>query len=205
MQAEQVLIATGFKPNSSELGLEEVGVEMDGRKFIKIDGEMRTNVPGIWAIGDVTGQLLLAHVASAQGVVCAESMAGTKCSALDYSMMPRTTFSQPQVASFGLSESQVKEKGIAYKTGRFNFIANGKALGLGEGNGFTKILMAEDGKLLGAHLIGPDVCELLPELTLAQQNGLTMEAIAQNIHSHPTLGEALQDAAHAALGRSIQS
>ncbi len=205
LQAEQVLIATGFKPNSADLGLEEVGVETDGRKFIKIDEKMCTNVPGIWAIGDITGQLLLAHVASAQGVVCAETIAGMKCSALDYSMMPRTTFSHPQVASFGLSESQAKEKGIAYKTGRFNFIANGKALGLGEGAGFIKILMATDGKLLGAHLIGPDVCELLPELTLAQQNGLTMEAIAQNIHSHPTLGEALQDAAHAALGRSIQS
>lgn len=205
LQAEQVLIATGFMPNTADIGLEQTGVELDARQFIKIDEMMHTNVPSIWAIGDVTGRLLLAHVASAQGIACAEAIAGQAGHALDYTMMPRTTFCQPQVASFGISETQAKEQGVAYKTGRFNFIANGKAAGLGEGSGFVKILVTPEGRLLGAHLIGPEVCELLPELTLAQQNGLTIEAIARNVHSHPTLGEAIQDAAHAAIGKSIQS
>jgi dihydrolipoamide dehydrogenase len=205
LTSEQVLIATGFKPNTSDMGLEQIGVGLDRRSFIQVNEHMRTNLPGVWAVGDVTGQLLLAHVASAQGILCAESIAGQENPPLDYTQLPRTTFSQPQVASFGLSEAQARERGLTYKTGRFNFIANGKALGLAEGSGFVKLLVDPAGKLLGAHLIGPDVCELLPELTLAQQNGLSVEAIARNVHSHPTLGEAVQEAAHAAIGRSIQS
>lgn len=206
IDVEQVLIATGFKPNSLEIGLEEAGIELDARKFIKVDGQMATNVPGYWAVGDVTGQLLLAHVASAQGIICAEAIAGLKTEPLDYQMIPRVTYSNPQIASFGLTEEQVKAKGLEYKIGRFNFIANGKALGIGENNGYAKIIMNTNSeKILGAHLVGAEVAELLPELTLAAQNDLTVEAIARNIHAHPTLGEAIQDAAHAALGKSIQA
>ncbi|HEX7433224.1 MAG TPA: FAD-dependent oxidoreductase, partial [Anaerolineaceae bacterium] len=173
--------------------------------FIEIDERMSTNVPGIWAIGDVSGKLLLAHVASAQGIVCAESIAGAETVTLDYTMMPRATFCQPQIASFGLTEAQAKEKGYAIKVGRFNFQANGKALGMGEGSGFAKIITdSKYGELLGAHLIGPEVSELLPELTLAQQMELTTAEIARNVHAHPTLSEILMEAAHDAEGHAIQ-
>lgn len=206
IEVEQVLVATGFKPNSLGMGLEEAGIELDGRKFIQIDDRMATNVPGYWAIGDVTGRLLLAHVASEQGILCAENIAGQTTHALDYAMMPRVTYSSPQIASFGMTETQAKEKGIDYKIGRFNFIANGKAVGIGEHSGFAKIIMdAKTERILGAHLIGADVSELLPELTLAAQNDLTLEAISRNVHAHPTLSEAVLDAAQVALGRSIQA
>ena len=132
IEAEQALMAIGFKPNTSGLGLEDVGVALDKRGFIIIDDRMATNVPGIWAIGDVTGKLLLAHVASAQGIVCAENIAGVETVTLDYRMMPRATYCHPQAASFGLTESQAKEEGYDVKVGRFPFQANGKALGLGE-------------------------------------------------------------------------
>jgi dihydrolipoamide dehydrogenase len=204
LQAEQTLVAIGFKPNSGGLGLEEQGVTISSRGFIEIDERMSTNVPGIWAIGDVSGKLLLAHVASAQGIVCAESIAGTETVTLDYTMMPRATFCQPQIASFGLTEAQAKEKGVAIKVGRFNFQANGKALGMGEGNGFAKIITdSKYGELLGAHLIGPEVSELLPELTLAQQMELTTAEITRNVHAHPTLSEVIMEAAHDAEGHAI--
>ena len=205
LQAEQTLVAIGFKPNSGGLGLEEQGVTISSHGFIEIEERMSTNVPGIWAIGDVSGKLLLAHVASAQGIVCAESIAGAETVTLDYTMMPRATFCQPQIASFGLTEAQAKEKGYAIKVGRFNFQANGKALGMGEGSGFAKIITdSKYGELLGAHLIGPEVSELLPELTLAQQMELTTAEIARNVHAHPTLSEILMEAAHDAEGHAIQ-
>ncbi len=165
---------------------------------------MATNVPGIWAIGDVTGKLLLAHVASAQGIVCAENIAGAETITLDYTMMPRATYCHPQVASFGLTEAQAKEKGYELKVGRFPFQANGKALGLGDYAGFVKILTdAKYGEILGAHMIGPDVSELLPELTLAQRMEMTSAEIARNVHAHPTLSETLMEAAEGAEGHSI--
>jgi dihydrolipoamide dehydrogenase len=203
--AEQLLLAAGFKPNTTDLGLEEVGIEFTERKFIKTDGRMATNVPGIWAIGDVTGYLLLAHVASTQGILCAEAMAGQETKPIDYNMVPRATYCQPQVASFGYTEAQAKEKGYDVKVGRFPFQANGKALGLGDYAGFAKIITdAKYGEILGAHLIGPDVSELLPELTLAQRMELTIEDVANNIHAHPTLSEALMEAAAGAIDKSIQ-
>jgi dihydrolipoamide dehydrogenase len=206
IEAEQTLIATGFKPNTSNLGLEEIGVELTERKFVQVNEHMATNVPGIWAIGDVTGKLLLAHVASAQGVVCAESIAGEETKPLDYAMMPRATFSQPQVASFGYTEAQAKEKGLEYKVGKFSFQANGKALGLGDYAGFAKIIAdANSGELLGAHLVGPEVSELLPELTLAKNSELTVEEIAGNVHAHPTLSEVLMEASLAVNGKTIQA
>lgn len=204
IEADQALVAIGFKPNSANLGLEDLGVEVDKRGFVQIDDRMSTNVPGIWAIGDVTGKLLLAHVASAQGIVCAENIAGYPTVKLDYRMMPRATYCHPQVASFGLTEAQAKEEGYEVKVGRFPFQANGKSLGLGESTGFIKIVTdVKYGEILGAHLIGPEVSELLPELTLAQSMELTAEEIARNVHAHPTLSEVIMEAAHAVVGEAI--
>ncbi|MBI5293662.1 MAG: dihydrolipoyl dehydrogenase [Chloroflexi bacterium] len=206
LEADQVLVATGFKPNSKGIGLEAVGVKTGPRGFIEIDDGMRTNVPGVWAIGDVTGKLLLAHVGSAQGIVCAETIAGHETVVLDYDMMPRATYCQPQVASFGYTEAQAKEKGYEIKTAKFNFIANGKALGLGEGTGWIKIVTdAKYGEILGAHMVGPEVTELLPEFTLAHNLELTAEEIARNVHAHPTLSEVIMEAAHGLTGGYIHS
>jgi dihydrolipoamide dehydrogenase len=204
LEAEQALVAIGFRPNSKGLGLEELGVKISERGFIEIDERMATNVPGIWAIGDVTGKLMLAHVGSAMGIVCAEHIAGHETVTLDYEMMPRATYCQPQVASFGLTEAQAKERGYAVKIGRFPFQANGKALGLGDYAGWVKLVVDEKyGEILGAHLIGPEVTELLPELTLAHMLELTPAEIARNVHAHPTLSEALMEAAHGAEGAAI--
>ena len=204
LEAEQALVAIGFRPNSKDLGLEEQGVKISERGFIEIDERMATNVPGVWAIGDVTGKLMLAHVGSAMGIVCVENIAGVETIKLNYEMLPRATFCQPQIASFGLTEAQCKERGIEYKVGRFPFQANGKALGLGESSGWVKLLTeARYGEILGAHLIGPEVTELLPELTLAQMMELTPAEIARNVHAHPTLSEVLMEAAHGVEGHSI--
>jgi dihydrolipoamide dehydrogenase len=204
LEAEQALISIGFKPNTGEIGLESAGVALNERGFVKVDPRMATNVPGIWAIGDVTGELLLAHVGSAQGIICAENIAGAETITLDYRMMPRATYCQPQVASFGLTEAQAREQGHDIKVGRFNFIANGKALGLGDYAGWVKIISdTRYGEILGAHMIGPDVSELLPELTLAQRMELTSVEIARNVHAHPTLSEVLMEAAHAVEGQAI--
>jgi dihydrolipoamide dehydrogenase len=204
LEAEQALLAIGFRPNSKELGLEEAGVKINERGFIEIDEKMSTNIPGIWAIGDVTGKLMLAHVGSAMGIVCSENIAGQETVTLDYEMMPRATYCQPQVASFGLTEDQAKERGYKIKVGRFPFQANGKALGLGDYAGWVKLVTNEEfGEILGASLVGPEVTELLPELTLARMMELTPEEIARNVHAHPTLSEALMEAAHAAQGNAI--
>jgi dihydrolipoamide dehydrogenase len=205
LEAEQALVAIGFKPNSADLGLEALGVKLGPRGMVEIDGRMATNIPGVWAIGDVTGKLMLAHVASAMGIICAENIAGAPTVTLDYEMMPRATYSEPQVASFGLTEAQARERGHEVKVGRFNFQANGKALGLGDYAGWAKILTdAKYGEILGAHLVGPEVTELLPELTLARMMELTTAEIARNVHAHPTLSEVLMEAAHAAEGHAIQ-
>ncbi len=204
LEADQALVAIGFRPNSKGLGLEELGVKISERGFIEIDEHMATNVPGIWAIGDVTGKLMLAHVGSAMGIVAAENIAGVETVTLDYEMMPRATYCQPQVASFGLTEAQAKERGYQVKTGRFPFQVNGKALGLGDYAGWVKLVVDEKyGELLGAHLIGPEVTELLPELTLAHMMELTPAEIARNVHAHPTLSEVLMEAAHVAEGAAI--
>ena len=204
LEVEQVLVATSFTPNSKGLGLDTVGVKMDQRGFVEINEKMQTNVPGIWAVGDVTGKLMLAHVGSAMGIICAENIAGAETVTLDYEMMPRATYCHPQVASFGLTEAQAKERGHNIKIGRFPFQANGKALGLGDYAGFVKIVMDEKyGEILGAHMIGPEVTELLPELTLAHMMELTPHEIARNVHAHPTLSETLMEAAHGASGTPI--
>jgi dihydrolipoamide dehydrogenase len=205
IEADQALVAIGFQPNTTNLGLNEIGVSLNQKGFIEINDKMATNVPGIWAIGDVTGKLLLAHVASAQGMICAESMAGKENRTLNYQNMPRATYCTPQVASFGMNEAQARAAGHELKISKFPFQANGKALGLGEPSGFIKLISnAKYGELLGAALIGPEVTELLPELTLAQQMELTAEQIAQNVHAHPTLSEVLMEAAEGIEGQPIQ-
>jgi dihydrolipoamide dehydrogenase len=204
LDAEQALVAIGFRPNSADMDLDKAGVQMDDRGFVQIDERMATNVPGIWAIGDVTGKLMLAHVASAQAMICAENIAGVETVTLDYEMMPRATYSQPQVASFGLTEAQAAERGFDVKVGSFPFQANGKALGLGDYGGWVKLITdAKYGEILGAHMIGPEVTELLPELTIAQMMELTPAEIARNVHAHPTLSEVLMEAAHDAEGHAV--
>ena len=206
IEAEQAMVAIGVKPNTQGLGLEAAGIKVSPRGMVEIDERMATNVPGVWAIGDVTGKLMLAHVASAMGIVCAENIAGADTVKLDYDAMPRAIYSQPQVASFGLTEAQAKERGLEVKVGRFPFQANGKALGLGDYAGWVKLVIdAKYGEFLGAHLVGPEVTELLPELTLARMMELTPAEVARNVHAHPTLSEALMEAAHAAEGHPIHT
>ena len=206
LDAERVLIAIGIQPNSQDLGLEALGVQME-RGHVVVDDQMRTNVPGVYAIGDLTGKLALAHVASAQGMVAAEAIAGqgeAHARPLEYEMLPRCTYCQPQVASLGLTEAQAVERGHQVKVGKFFFLANGKALGLNERDGFVKILADESsGEILGAHMVGPEVTELLPELALARSCELTPDEIARTVHAHPTLSEAIMEAAHAVFGQAI--
>ncbi|WP_305092574.1 dihydrolipoyl dehydrogenase [Prescottella sp. R16] len=202
---DKVLQSVGFAPNVTGYGLENTGVQLTDRGAIAIDERMRTNVPGIYAIGDVTAKLQLAHVAEAQGVVAAETIGGAETMELgDYRMMPRATFCQPQVASFGLTEEQAKAEGYDVKVATFPFMANGKAHGLADPTGFVKLIADKThGELIGGHLIGPDVSELLPELTLAQKWDLTVNELARNVHTHPTLSEALQEAIHGLAGHMI--
>lgn len=204
LEADKVLQAIGFKPRVEGYGLEKTGVKLTDRGAIAIDGFMRTNVPGIYAIGDVTAKLMLAHVAEAMGVVAAETIAGAHTMELNFDMMPRATYCQPQIASFGYTEKQAREKGYDVKVAKFPFTANGKAHGLGDATGFVKLISDKKyGELLGGHLIGPDVTELLPELTLAQQWELTTAELARNVHAHPTLSEALKEAIHGLEGHMI--
>ncbi|WP_461109414.1 dihydrolipoyl dehydrogenase [Tessaracoccus terricola] len=204
LEASRFLSAIGFAPRTEGYGLEKLGVELTDRGAVGIDDFMRTNVENVYAIGDCTGKMMLAHTAEAQGIVAAETIAGVETHPINYDMIPRATYSQPQVASFGYSEQQAKDKGYEVKVSKFPFAANGKAWGLGDATGFVKIVAdARYNEILGAHMIGPDVTELLPELTLAQAYDLTTDEIARNIHAHPTLSEAMKEAAHGIGGHMI--
>lgn len=207
LTVERCMVSIGFAPRVEGYGLENTGVKLTERGAIEIDDFMRTNVDHIYAIGDVTAKLQLAHVAEAQGVVAAEVIAGAETQELgDYMMMPRATFCNPQVASFGYTEEQAKAKfeGREIKTATFPFSANGKAAGLAETAGFVKIVAdAEFGEIVGAHMVGANVSELLPELTLAQRFDLTCEEIGRNVHTHPTLSEAMKEAAEGIMGHMI--
>ncbi|AGM04371.1 dihydrolipoyl dehydrogenase [Amycolatopsis keratiniphila] len=204
LEADKVLQAIGFQPRVEGYGLDKTGVELTDRGAIAVDARGRTNVPHIFAIGDVTAKLMLAHASESMGVVAAETIAGAETMELDFVMIPRATYCQPQIASFGWTEEQAREKGFDVQVAKFPFTANGKAHGLGEAVGFVKILSdATHGELLGAHLIGPEVTELLPELTLAQQWDLTVHEISRNVHAHPTLGEAVKEAVHGLAGHMI--
>ncbi|MEO8217360.1 MAG: dihydrolipoyl dehydrogenase [Acidobacteriota bacterium] len=204
LEADKILQAIGFQPRAEGYGLEKTGVKLTDRGAIDIDDAMRTNVANIYAIGDVTSKLMLAHVAEAQGVIAAETIAGAATNTLDYVMMPRATYCQPQVASFGYTEKQARELGFDINVAKFPFTANGKAHGLGDTVGFVKLIADKKyNELLGGHLIGPDVTELLPELTLAQKWELTADEVARNVHSHPTLSESIKEAAHGLMGHML--
>ena len=205
LKADKVLQAIGFAPNIDGYGLDKAGVKITDEKAIGIDDFMRTNVPHVYAIGDVTGLLQLAHVAEAQGVVAAETIAGAETMPLgDYRMLPRATFCQPQVASFGLTEEQARAEGYDVRVAKFPFTANAKAHGVGDPSGFVKLIAdGRYGELIGGHLIGHDVSELLPELTLAQKWDLTANELARNVHTHPTMSEALQECFHGLIGHMI--
>ncbi|MER5931472.1 dihydrolipoyl dehydrogenase [Streptomyces sp. NPDC002054] len=204
LETDRVLQAIGFAPNVTGYGLEATGVGVTERGAVEVDGRCRTSVPHIFAIGDVTAKLMLAHTAEAMGVIAAETIADAETMELDYPMIPRATYCQPQIASFGWTEAQATEKGFDVKVAKFPFTANGKAHGLGDTAGFVKLISdATHGEIIGAHLIGPDVTELLPQLTLAQQWDLTVHEVARNVHAHPTLGEAVKEAVHGLAGHMI--
>jgi dihydrolipoamide dehydrogenase len=207
LQADKVLMAIGIQTNTDKVAIDAAGVDVSERGFIEVDEVMRTNVPHIFAIGDCTGKLALAHVASAMAVVAAETIAGVETLPIPderYIFMPRCTYCHPQVASLGMTEAQAKEAGYEINVGKFPFMPNGKAQALNERTGFVKIIAdAKYGEILGAHLVGPDVTELLPELSLAQFMEITPAEIARNVHAHPTLSEALMEAAHAVEGHPI--
>ena len=203
LACDKVLVAIGVRPNSEDLGLDALSVATEGG-YIQVDETMATNLPGVYAIGDVTGKLALAHVASAQAAVAAEAIAGLEPQPLDYAMMPRATYCQPQIASFGLTEAQAVEAGHDVKIGKFNIQANGKALGMGDTDGMIKLVVdSRYGEILGAHLVGPEVTELLGELALTRLlEGTTLE-LGWLVHAHPTISEIIKEAALAAEGRAV--
>ncbi len=204
IETDKVLQAIGFAPRLDGYGLENTGVKTTDRGAIEVDARGRTNVDGVWAIGDVTGKLMLAHTAEAMGIVAAETIAGAETMEIEFDMIPRATYCQPQIASFGYSEEQAKEKGYDVKVAKFPFSANGKAKGLGDTTGFVKLVAdAKYNEIIGAHLIGPDVTELLPALTLAQRWDLTADEVARNVFAHPTLSEAVKEAVEGLAGHMI--
>jgi len=203
----KVLIAIGIQPNTETLNLESVGVETNQHGFVQVDEVMQTNVPHIYSIGDCNGKLGLAHVASAQALVAAETIAGVETMPMPderYRFIPRCTYCKPEVASMGYTEAEAKEAGYDVKIGKFPFMPNGKAQALNVKSGFAKLITdAKYGEILGAHIVGPDATELLPEITLAQMMEMTPAELAQNVHAHPTLSEVIMEAAHAAEGHAI--
>jgi dihydrolipoamide dehydrogenase len=204
LEAGKFLAAFGFAPRVEGYGLENTGVTVSERGAIEIDDFGRTNVENVYAIGDCTGKMMLAHVAEAMGIVAAETINGAETMPVAFDFVPRATYCNPQVASFGYSEAQAKEKGYDVRTASFPFTANGKAMGLGEAVGFVKVVAdAEHNEIIGAHMIGPNVTELLPVLTMAQQWDLTADEVARNVFAHPTLGEAVKEAVHGIAGHMI--
>ena len=205
IECDKVLVAVGTQGNVTGIGLEEVGVATE-RDFVVIDDTMRTNVEGIYAIGDVTGKLLLAHVASAQGVTAVETIAGLDPPTLDYTLMPRATYCKPQVASFGLTEAQARESGHAVKIGTFPYVASGKALALAETEGMIKLVIeAEIGDVLGAHMIGSEATEMLGELSMTRLLEGTNKELGWLVHPHPTISEMVKEAALDADGEAIHT
>lgn len=203
LEADRMLSAIGFAPRVQGYGLENAGVSTE-RGAIPVDERGRTNVANIFAVGDVTGKLMLAHTAEAMGVVAAETIGGAETQEIEFDFIPRATYCQPQIASFGYSEEQAKEKGYDVKVAKFPFTANGKAMGLGEAVGFVKVVAdSQYNEIIGAHMIGPDVTELLPVLNLAQRWDLTADEVSRNVFAHPTLGEAIKEAVHGISGHML--
>lgn len=203
LRADVALVAIGVQGNVEDIGLEAAGVEVE-RGFIKVGPHMETNVPGIYAIGDVAGAPLLAHAASAEGMAAVSHFAGKDPSPVDHTFTPGCTYCRPQVASLGLTESQAKEKGLSIRVGRFPFRANGRALGHGDYEGFVKVIFGDaHGEVLGAHIVGPEATEILGEMGLAASAELTHNEILATIHAHPTLSEALAEATGDAFDEAI--
>lgn len=202
LAADQVLAAIGIQANIEGIGLEEVGVEVERGK-IKVDEYYRTHIPGIYAIGDIVPGPALAHVASAEGICCVEQICGLNPQPVDYTTIPSCIFTTPEVASVGATEQQLQEQGIEYKVGRFPFTASGKATATGDRDGFIKLLFGADERLLGAHMVGAHVTEMLGEATVAKTLGATAHRIARTIHAHPTMNEGIMEAAEAFLGAAI--
>lgn len=204
LEADRLLSAIGFAPRLEGYGLESIGVETTERGAIQVDSRGRTNVENVYAVGDVTGKLMLAHTASFMGIVAAETIGGVETQEIDFDFIPRATYCHPQIASMGYSEEQAKEKGYDVKVAKFPFSANGKAAGMGAPAGFVKIVAdAEHNEIIGAHLIGPDVTELLPVLNAAQTWDLTADELSRVVFAHPTLGEAVMEALHGVSGHMI--
>jgi dihydrolipoamide dehydrogenase len=203
LKADYALNAIGVQGNIEDIGLEDVGVELE-KGYIKIDKFMKTNVDGIYAIGDVAGPPWLAHKASAEGIALVEHLAGENDLGMRYDNIPGCTYCHPQVASVGMTEEKAKEEGYKVKVGKFPFQANGKAHGIGEAKGFVKIVFDEKyGEILGAHMIGPDVTEMIGEVGVARTLEGTAETIFKTIHAHPTLSESIMEAAAQAYGESV--
>jgi dihydrolipoamide dehydrogenase len=200
---DRVLLGVGVQPNSDGIGLEKVGVQTE-RGFIKVNDRLETTIPGVFAVGDVTGKLALAHVAFAQGVFVAEYLKGLNPPAIDYVGMPRCTYCVPQVASIGLTEKQARERGLKVKAGKFPFRGAGKAIAIGEFEGFIKIVADEEsGEVLGAHMIGPEVTEMIAEIGVLKTLEGTPHELGATTHAHPTLSEAVREAALALRGEAI--
>ncbi|MEZ4226877.1 MAG: dihydrolipoyl dehydrogenase [Polyangiaceae bacterium] len=203
VECDVVLVAVGMKPRSRGIGLEELGVTIDSRGFVSTDEQCRTNVPGIWAIGDVSGPPMLAHKASKEGEVCAEALAG-KAAAKDFVTIPGIIFTDPEIATVGMTDVQAKERGHEVRVGKFPFAALGRAMSLGETDGFVKVVSdAKNHRILGIHIVGPNASDLISEAALALEMVATAEDMALTVHPHPTLGEALMEASAAALGHAI--
>ena len=203
IDCDKVLVAVGVQGNVDGIGLESAGVQTE-RGFIPVNDSMQSNIPSIYAIGDVTGKLLLAHVASAQGVTAVEHIAGLDPPALDYGQMPRAIYCRPQVASFGLTEEQARQAGYSVKIGKFPLSASGKALALNESEGMVKLVVeAEIGELLGGHMIGAEVTEMLGELGMAKLLEATTTELGWLVHPHPTISETIKEAALAAEGQAV--
>jgi dihydrolipoamide dehydrogenase len=202
-EADIVLSAVGVTPNTENLGLEEVGVEMEKDK-VKVDEFYRTNVEGVYAIGDIVHGPALAHVASAEGIACVEKIAGEHTEAVDYNNIPACTYTSPEVASVGITEKIAKEEGLEVRVGKFPFTASGKAKAAGEPDGFVKLIFdAKYGELLGAHLIGANVTEMIAELVVARKLETTGHEMIKSVHPHPTMSEAIMEAAAAAYDEVI--
>ena len=205
VEADYVLVTVGRKPNTEEIGLEELGIKKDDRGLIEVDKQSRTSIDNIFAIGDIVHGLPLAHKASYEGKIAAEAIAGEK-SEVDYIGMPAVCFTEPELATVGFNEADAKEEGYEVVTGQFPFGANGRALGLNKTDGFVKVVARkEDGLVLGAQIAGDGASDIIAELGLAVETGITLEDIALTIHAHPTLGEIPMEAAEVALGRPIHS
>ena len=202
LTADIVLSAVGVKSNIENIGLEKMGIAVERDKIV-VDEHYQTSAAGVYAIGDIIATPALAHVASAEAIHCVEHICGLTPDAVDYSTIPSCVFTSPEVASVGMTEQQAREKGIEYKVGRFPFTASGKATAAGDRDGFVKLIFDESEKLIGAHMVGATVTEMLGEPTLAKRLGATAHAIAKTIHSHPTMHEGLMEAAEAAMGAAI--